>query len=1257
MNKTRNFAILVLIMIFSLFMAACAGSETESVGGNTESKPKESVSISASDSQSDETDDSMDKEFEKESLESESKIESESQTKPEESESESQTKPEESKPEESESESASESESETQSETEKPSISINPDESESQEIILNFVFVIYDEFKNEVGRENYALEGYDSISLRVFVEKFTKLGDLYSAQQNGFFTQYDFVIGGEYEIVDGDTICYTYYPQTTEITVSYNEQTYTVEKGYTLNQFITENGFSFEGRWLVNGEEKGFEYEFADGDVITNEPIGDGGGYNVKYIDNKLGIDTFLFCEPNITLERFISNLLWSYMYDYRFANFDEFIENGSFTIEFETGITDGNYVLYAEYTVEYVWNEQGGCDHVYNENGFCYNCGEECQHVLDENGVCKICGIGKDKVVDCAIYLCYFDAEGTPYVDYVPSTHYITCKFNTEYGQEPTLYNIVLEYFGFDMVNTEEGWYNFSWYRNGENIFADDLVNDGDYIVAVTSEYKVSPFTITVSVDGKEEKTYSYENPVSYDMITEDYLKTVDIETSNYTVRVTYNGKSFDEGINYCSVIATNTEITFVENTISISVVYVDESGESEENLYTYSASQKPNLSQFFDSIKISAEEYFVLNGGKPIENFDTQDYYSLKLIKKSLVPSSFTVSVYCKEDYEYDFSWTGTTTLTEPTTLYWLLSNGFEDENQNYYSHMMDVYRYIYKINGENLTSDLELRGSVYDYLVMHDCRIEIVPGFRFSVSVGNEYYEFITEEKLNGVQILEKCGIENLDLNNYRIRQDSWFFIEKDMFLNETYPYSGTNSVSFTFEPGKVMVFVMVEDEFGGTISENFEGEISLTVGSCAIGDSFDNYTWRVKLPDGTEIEVTDRNYLLKFNPTFAEEHGYSMITQYSLYGESKNFKVILYIDDEYIGEKTFEKAKNYTFGQIVEEYGYSYSAYDWTFYGDWYGENDLVNKRIEVYGRDNRPTATIYVGGQSYVIYHTETITLAQLLSLVNEEYGVEIKYEDYLWNYGENDIVAEVGYSGSASGRTLTSVTVYFCSEYGPIDGSINWETGESNYKFTADSVWEYPTDGFILDMAYGLMDFVGKWEYRPDGDSEGEIIPVNSVEELFALRKEEVYLNAVFEPNYEKLSGTYCIVDGYSRVYTIDNDSITYIEVNGKNESITCGYTLKLEAGMFRLETEYGMIIDGMYLQEGYKMTQDKFYAFIIYPWGTVEYYDTMDYYFSQVENYNIVSITDYNGNVCETIEMGGIYFVTVEEKIYEEIM
>ena len=68
-------------------------------------------------------------------------------------------------------------------------------------------------------------------------------------------------------------------------------------------------------------------------------------------------------------------------------------------------------------------------------------------------------------------------------------------------------------------------------------------------------------------------------------------------------------------------------------------------------------------------------------------------------------------------------------------------------------------------------------------------------------------------------------------------------------------------------------------------------------------------------------------------------------------------------------------------------------------------------------------------------------------------------------------------------------------------------------------------------------------------------------------------------------------------------------------------------------------------------------MTQDKFYAFIVYPWGTVEYYDTMDYYFSQVENYNIVTITDYNGNVCETVENGGIYFVTVEEKIYEEIM
>ena len=81
-----------------------------------------------------------------------------------------------------------ESESETQTDSEKPSISINPDESESEEVILNFVFVIYDEFKNEVGRENYALEGYDSVSLRVFVEKFTKLGDLYSAQQNGFFT-------------------------------------------------------------------------------------------------------------------------------------------------------------------------------------------------------------------------------------------------------------------------------------------------------------------------------------------------------------------------------------------------------------------------------------------------------------------------------------------------------------------------------------------------------------------------------------------------------------------------------------------------------------------------------------------------------------------------------------------------------------------------------------------------------------------------------------------------------------------------------------------------------------------------------------------------------------------------------------------------------------------------------------------------------------------------------------------------------------
>ena len=384
-----------------------------------------------------------------------------------------------------------------------------------------------------------------------------------------------------------------------------------------------------------------------------------------------------------------------------------------------------------------------------------------------------------------------------------------------------------------------------------------------------------------------------------------------------------------------------------------------------------------------------------------------------------------------------------------------------------------------------------------------------------------------------------------------------------------------------------------------------------------------------------------DLTDYNHVFEFSKDNCDLWG---TTRYYVKGEAKQFLVMVYIDNEYKGEYAFNKADRLTFGEILATFGdYPYNKFDWMFYGnDGYAdENTVITSRFEAHGTNNSPRFTLYVNTYtSYTIYHEEDMTLAEVLDVIYAKYGVLINYSDYIWDYGMqlDDIVATQGNWCEIAARTLSSVEVCYFTDGYPV-----WfEDGDNGRTYSRGDEFVTPTE-FMTDTYYDIVVPTGRWIYRGTKMNPCEKV-IKTVDDLFALQLENVELYAEFVIDYQRLYGTYVTYNNY--VITINENGLTY--VNGSESFV------ELQNAIYEVFFTYqvwieseGRFIDGMYLQEGYKVTDGEVIIFagdagLYYRFDDLESFNAM---FDTDEYLRIAEIRNAEGEVVENISTG-VYFV-----------
>lgn len=1054
------------------------------------------------------------------------------------------------------------------------------------------------------------------------------------SEMGSFYSESGDILDASSVIFAGETVKFVYSSGATAgITVHFYGEDITLENGTTLSQLIDMAGVNGEEfYWYVNDVQVELDYVLCDGDRVVAQPKGDMAGFNVWFDvdgDGDITSNDQFFVPHGTTLEEFVNNWL-VYNWAYTFTDYLSAMTEGYFTVDGNRA--EGNDSLSAEVTVAYVHEPNaGGCDHSFDENGSCGNCGFVCSHdTFEVDRACGICGITVRVSTRVTVY--YFEGyqeEGVFYsIGYRSNEYYGERYYN---DPAPRVGDIIRDSTGAEMGDMGDDGFVRVWTRNGNDTYYDDEVQNGDYLVGLPEGVVIPEFTVRISVEEGESAEYVYDYPVEIEEVQQRFFAEYgQINFDYYTYRVISDYGSYE-------LTWQETTVEFMLAQESVSFVLIDENGVTEPIEDSFRADQKPTLREYLTAKGISdTSEYFIYRGSELVEvNTCGTEYWRVTVIKRSIVQSEFTVSVTLIVDGVEKH---GTVTVDTPIAFETLLSLPFTTEEEEIF-HIGWERDNIYTLNGVDYC--FINGGSDPSYIfVIGDSELIARRGYFVYLEEGYNCYETVYGERKTGAEILASLGLE-LNLDKYYISCNGIRY-DSQGFLNAVFPTDNMHC-SIDLEPGKVGVSYYYEDVYGGWGSDYIEVLDSIRISDFISEDIFNLCKWILVDEEGYYVcDITSYDQIFEFDPQNCDDWA---TTRYSIKGEPTHFSVLLYIDGEWIGEQIFPVDGGLTFGQILSEFGnYSYNDYTWTFYGvDEVYENTVITARLEANGTDMRPRFTLYVNNEEYVIRHTRSMTLAEVIEAVNAEYGTSIVYDDYMWGgHTPDEIVANEGYWGEVSGRTLTAVKVCF---YGAI-GPVSFEDGSNNRTYERGDEWITPTEFHGTEMYYGVVEFTGKWVYRTNA-GEGLEVSVESVEDLFALQSEEVELTAEFEVNYQRLYGTYVTDSNY--VVIINENGLTYINGNENFvESRDASYEVFYTSSLW-IEFDGGRYLDGMCLQEYFKVDEGET---VIFAGNSFSYnrYDSIEDFENSTGVY--VQISNIQTAEGETVPVigTGVYFVTLEK-------
>ena len=572
----------------------------------------------------------------------------------------------------------------------------------------------------------------------------------------------------------------------------------------------------------------------------------------------------------------------------------------------------------------------------------------------------------------------------------------------------------------------------------------------------------------------------------------------------------------------------------------------------------------------------------------------------------------------------------------------------------------------RFMVRLDGTALSDE-----EMYNTYVYDGCPLRVYRCFVFDIEVvengESRYVSFKHTYRLGGYELLYRMDLASTSTSDTAMVNGVYYVF--DDFINTLFPMEGEESCYIRYESigyssGTVRLEVFNEGMYNFSAEEIGELNIQNYV-SCS---DFEDFLWTLILPDGSCITLDSLDTVIHFMPEYVSpEYGASV---YRLEQKINVFFVDLNIDNVAYEQKKFYISDNITLRVILESFGVCDDLYNYNWMFSDYEvsiENldSVVYRDLYITAFDNRPCIELNVDGVSYKAYHTETLTLADAIDLINSVHGTSITFEGYIWSAYSNDyyetrrvtdpytfIVVEPGYSRTATAKTLNEVKVYFVTDFGPI----NDEIGMESITLRRDSAWVSPEIApYILEMANGFVTFTGGFEYRVEEKWEIlERYDVNSIEELFALNLEEVTLHAKYEVNYSKLCGTYV---NDSTILVITESTITkfskwdgyFGEAKEYQMSVSGGYpSLRALDWTFDYSThilahEYTKIEDG------------GFCAVVRLPDGWIEMYLSYDDYLNVIEWTNVDYVTDKDGGYLGEVSESGLYFVYTSEKPYVE--
>ena len=809
------------------------------------------------------------------------------------------------------------------------------------------------------------------------------------------------------------------------------------------------------------------------------------------------------------------------------------------------------------------------------------------------------------------------------------------------------TLGNFLAEYAPYESyIDTN----NFDYYVNGVLLSETSLIGQDAILVAVEKNAKEDLSTrVTVSVDGTDTtKTYSYPCPIYLEYVKELFVKEFKVDTAVYAP--TYS--STNESIYF--LVYGNVSITYKIMERDRSAYIVNNVNHTNIDRTTYLITELPTVREYLAKLGINPDDYRILtlNDGE-ITDLDTREFFELYLIEKSKVEEEISIRISLKEDEYNDTFIYGSVTLDSPITLENLTYLEIAGDD-GYFFFLPGFYRcYAFIINDELYCPYLAKEDLVFFFY--EDCEIEVIPCYPVTV----EYYDVLTEENVSetfifttrptGQDIINKLG---KDMSSYTPRCNWINYLYEDFLVNVLLDTPCTVS----FLPNKVSLDIYITDVFGYEISDMRVADIRMNLADI-IADLTSGYegsfTFILKSPDGTEIELTaGSNVFISYNRNYSEFNYNESVnyTYYTLYAVTNEFCIDVTVDGISLDRILVNKKDGLTIAEILAQNGIEYDIYAWYCNDAHYNYIEISadyvpTTYIRVEGTDTRPYFDVSLDGESYRIRHTSSLTLSEVITLLNEEYGKSISFESYLWyasiNYNlvaisdPSTTVVEEGNWGSVTAKTLSTVNVMFFTDFGPL--------GYYDYvPFNKDSAWETPViDEGILGYTQGIIKFTGVYEYRDNG----AIYDVNSIEDLFALKKEYVELYAKFEIDTDRLYGVYV---NDSEVIVINEDSmVVYVP---DYISPAYSYTIQM-SGMISIQTENG---NNYYLDrfsEANKMQDGEFCVIFFDPYGSSYICRTLEEYETKLSFTTFDYATDIYGNSVDNVGTSGLYVVYTERE------